>query len=281
MTERSGILNLGVEGMMLMGAVSGFLVTLHTGSHWLGVAAAAAAGGAVSMIHAFISVSLRGNQVVSGLALTIFGTGLSGFIGKSAVGIPMANPFTQVKIPLLSDIPVIGRIFFQQDALVYLSFVIIIILYFFLFRTRWGLSLRAVGEEPAAADATGISVSLMRYLGTMTGGILAGIGGAYLSLAFAPSWTEGMTAGRGWIAVALVIFGMWNPWKVLLGSYLFGGVEALTFRMQTVGITVSPLLLQMLPYLLTILVVTQAMMRKKKDSGPPAALGTAYDRESR
>lgn len=279
--ERSGIMNLGVEGMMLVGAVSGFMATVITGNHWWGILAAASAGGLMALIHAFISITLHGNQVVSGLALTIFGTGLSGLLGKNYVGIPLDDKFMALPVPYLADVPVLGPILFHQDSLVYISIVMVLVLQIILYRTKWGLSLRAVGEDPAAADASGVNVVLIRYLCTFLGGVLAGVGGAYLSLAYAPSWMNGMTAGRGWIAVALVIFGMWDPFKVLLGSYLFGGVEALTFRLQTVGVTIPSFFLQMLPYLMTIIVVVLAIRIKSQDSGPPRALGTFYDREDR
>lgn len=281
MAERSGILNLGVEGMMLVGAVTGFMVTVITGNHWIGMLAAAVGGAAMAAIHAFITVTLRGNQVVSGLALTIFGTGTSGFLGKNYVGIPLADRFTPVNIPYLGDIPVLGPILFQHDAMVYLSILTAILLWYILYRTSWGLSIRAVGENPAAADAVGISVSRVRYLATIIGGIMAGLGGAYLSLAYAPTWQENITAGRGWIAVALVIFALWNPMRAIVGSYLFGGVEALTFRIQTAGIEISPFFLAMLPYLFTILVLVLVTIRRRQEAGVPAALGTAYDREER
>lgn len=281
MAERSGILNLGVEGMMLVGAVMGFIFTNNTGNHWYGIMAAMIGGGCMALIHAFITVTLRGNQVVSGLALTIFGTGLSGFLGKSYQGMPTVDPFAHFSIPLLDKVPVIGPIFFQQDVLVYISFLTAIFLWYILYRTSWGLAIRSVGENPAAADAVGISVSRVRYLCTITGGILAGLGGAYLSLAYAPSWQENMTAGRGWIAVALVIFALWNPLRAIVGSYLFGGVEALTFRMQTAGIQISSFFLAMLPYLLTILVLVLVTIRLRQEAGAPSALGVAYDREER
>lgn len=281
LAERSGIMNLGVEGMMLIGAVSGFMVTVISGDHWWGAMAALLAGGAMALIHAFICITLRGSQVVSGLALTIFGTGLSAFIGKGFVGTPLTHRFASYPIPVLSEIPGIGRVLFQQDALVYLSFLLVPVLYLFLYKSSWGLALRATGEDPAAADANGINVSRMRYLNTFLGGALAGLGGAYLSLAFAPAWMENMTGGRGWIALALVIFGMWNPIWVMAGAFLFGGVEALTFRLQTIGVTISPLFLQMLPYILTILVLVVAVRRRGQEAGPPAALGVPYDREER
>ena len=281
LTEKSGILNLGVEGMMLVGAVMGFIFTVKTGNHWYGIMAAMIGGGLMAGIHAFICVTLRGNQVVSGLALTIFGTGLSGFLGKGYQGIPMPDAFAAINIPVLSQIPVLGPIFFRQDALVYCSIIISILIWYLLFRTRWGLSIRSVGQNPAAADAVGISVSRVRYFCTIIGGVLAGMGGAYLSLAYAPSWQENMTSGRGWIAVALVIFALWNPLRAILGSYLFGGVEALTFRMQTAGVNISTFYLSMLPYLLTILVLVLVTIRLRSEAGAPAALGVAYDREER
>lgn len=279
--ERAGILNLGVEGMMLMGAVTGIILTMSTGNHWWGAAAALLAGGAVSLIHAFISITLRGNQVVSGLALTIFGGGLSGFIGKAYVGVPITSRFSPVKIPYLSDLPGLGPVLFSQDALVYASLLLVFVLFVLMNRTSLGLSLRAAGEDPAAADASGINVYWVRYLATFVGGCLAGLGGAYLSLAFAPSWMEDMTAGRGWIAVALVIFGLWEPWKVMAGSFLFGMIEALAFRLQTIGITVSPFFLSMLPYIMTIVVLALVLRLKRGAAGPPRALSVPYDREER
>ncbi len=282
LVERSGVLNLGVEGMMLVGAVAGYVAALQTGNPWAGFATAMLAGGLVALIHAFLTVSLRANQVVSGLALAIFGTGLSSYIGKPYVGIPLQQTFKHVDVPLLSDIPVLGPILFKQDALVYVSYLLVALLAFFLYRTRWGLQLRAVGENPGAADAVGISVSVTRYLSIATGGMLAGAGGAYLSLAYAPSWLENMTAGRGWIAVALVIFAMWDPFKALLGSYIFGGVDALGFRIQTMNIAVSPFLLKALPYLLTILVLVLVTRETKtRRAAAPGALGLPYQREER
>lgn len=282
LTEKSGVLNLGVEGMMLVGAVAGFMVNASTHSPWLGVLASLFAGGMMALIHAFLTITLRANQVVCGLALTIFGGGFSGFLGKSLVGIPAPASFKSFSVPFLADIPFIGPIFFRQDALVYLSYLLVIFLAVLLYKTRWGLSLHAVGENPAAADAVGINVFRTRYVYVIAGGMLAGLGGAYLSLAYAPSWLENMTAGRGWIAVALVIFATWNPIKCLVGSYIFGGVDALGFRIQTRGIDISPFFLQMLPYICTILVLILITRETKAHRvSTPGALGLPYDREER
>ena len=203
-TERAGVTNLGVEGMMLIGAVSGFMAAIVTGNSWIGFAAAMLAGGLMGLIHAVLTVSLRANQVVSGLALTLFGTGLSGYLGKGYIGIPVAEPFRGVSLPLLGDIPLLGPILFRHDVLIYLSWLVVLALWFFLGRTRAGLNLQAIGENPGAADSLGIPVFSLRYFYVIVGGMLCGAGGAYLSLASAPSWLENMTAGRGWIAVASV-----------------------------------------------------------------------------
>jgi len=281
-TEKAGVLNLGVEGMMLVGAVTGFMVNAATQSPWLGILAAMAAGGAAAWIHAFLTITMRANQVVSGLALTLFGTGLSGFLGKSMIGIPAPATFKPFAVPILSQLPVVGQIFFRQDALVYLSYLLVVLLAVFLYLTRPGLNLRSVGENPAAADAVGINVFRIRYLAVIFGGMLAGLGGAYLSLAYAPSWLENMTAGRGWIAVSLVIFATWNPVKTLFGAYIFGGIGALGFRIQTQGIEISPFFLSMLPYISTILVMILITRETKTHRiSPPGALSLPYDREER
>ena len=281
LTERAGVLNLGVEGMMLMGAVCGFMGAIATGNSWIGLAAAMLAGGAMAFLHAFLSVSLRANQVVSGLALTMFGTGLSGYLGKAYIGMPVASPFTAVPLGPLASIPVIGPILFQHNVLVYISYALVIVLWYFLYKTRHGLFLRALGENPAAADAVGIKVFSLRYVYVILGGMLAGLGGAYLSLAYAPSWLENMTAGRGWIAVALVIFALWNPVRALIGSYLFGGIDALGFHLQMVGVPISVFFLNMLPYVFTIVVLIFVLVRQNGRLTSPGALGVPYDREDR
>lgn len=281
-TERAGILNLGVEGMMLTGAVTGFIVAVSTGNPWFGALAAILAGGAVSLIHAILSVTFQANQVVSGLALTIFGTGLSGYLGKSYIGIPAPQTFSKFPLPVLADIPLIGPVLFNQDALVYFSYLLVPVIWFYIYKTKHGLNLRAIGENPGAADAVGINVFVLRYIYVVIGGMLAGLAGAYLSLAYAPAWLENMTAGRGWIAVALVIFATWNPLKAVGGAYLFGGVDALGYRMQAMGLDVSSFFLKMLPYIFTIIVLIFATTQtNKKHIGAPGALSLSYDREER
>ena len=225
-TERAGVLNLGIEGIMLMGALVGVGACIWSGSAWVGAAAALVAGAAMAAIHALLCVGLRANQVVSGLALTIFGAGLSAFLGRDIVGVPPPSTFRRVDIPVLAEIPALGRILFQQSALVYISLALVVILWWYIYRTRAGLRLRAIGERPEAADAMGVDVARLRALYVIAGGALAGLGGAAISLGTNPGWTEGMTAGRGWIAVALVIFAAWNPARAAVGAYLFGGVEA-------------------------------------------------------
>jgi len=282
LTERAGILNLGVEGMMLVGAVSGFLAAFQTGNLWMGVFVSMLAGGAMASIHAFLTVTMRANQTVSGLALTIFGTGLSGYLGKPLVGTPLKDSFKVFELPLLSEIPFIGPILFQHDPLVYLSYLLVPALWFFIYRTKPGLNLRAVGENPAAADSLGINVFGIKYLYVIAGGMLAGIGGAYLSLFYVPTWVENMVAGRGWIAVALVIFATWNPGHALVGSYIFGGIDALGFRLQAMDIAVSSYFLKMLPYLFTIIVLILVTGKNAaKHIGAPQSLGLSYDREER
>ncbi|CEP67467.1 ABC transporter, permease [Moorella glycerini] len=283
LAERAGVLNLGVEGMMLVGAVTGFMVAVRTGNPWLGFLVALLAAGLMAAIFAFLTITLRANQVVTGLALTMFGTGLSGFLGKPYVGIPLPLSFKPVAIPFLVDIPLIGPVLFRHDPLVYLTYILVPLLWYYFYRTRPGLNLRAVGENPAAADALGVNVFALRYFYVIIGGMLAGAGGAFLSLAYAPSWLENMTAGRGWIAVALVIFAVWDPVKALLGSYLFGGVDALTYTLQAATkIAIPSFFLKMLPYILTLVVLIIATRQTLvKHIGAPGALSIPYDREER
>ncbi len=253
-TEKSGVLNLGVEGMMITGAVTAFAAATITGSSALGIVAGAAAAMALSLIFAVLTLSLVANQVATGLALTIFGIGLSALIGQGYVGTPL-DALPKLDIPGISDITFIGPVLFGHDFLIYFSFVMVGVVAWFLYRTRAGLVLRAVGESHDAAHAIGYPVIVIRYLAVAFGGAMAGIGGAYLSVAYTPMWIENMTAGRGWIALALVVFATWRPGRVLLGAYLFGGVTILQLHGQGFGLGVASQILSMLPYLATILVL--------------------------
>lgn len=252
--ERAGVLNLGVEGMMLMGAITGFAVTTHTGSLALGFMAGVLAGMGMALIFAVLTLSLQTNQVATGLALTLFGVGLSAFLGRSYVGLSLSG-LQPLNIPVLGGIPFMGPLFFHFDAVVYGSLVLLLALIWFFTRSHWGLVVRAVGESPASAHAIGYPVIRIRYLAILFGGAMSGLAGAYLSLAITPMWVEGMTAGRGWIALALVVFATWKPLRVLLGAYLFGGVTILQFYGQGMGVHVPSEILSMLPYLVTIVVL--------------------------
>lgn len=289
LTERSGVLNLGVEGMMLMGAVTGFFVSqsIHADPMLalvIAVLAAAAAGAAMALIHAFLAVTVRVNQIVSGLALTIFAgiVGLSSYLGKvwGIGGQHGIHQFTRVNLLGLQDVPVLGPILFHQDALVYLSWVLALVTSLYLFRTRIGLYVRAVGESPRTADAMGINVTVYRYAHTIVGGALAGIGGAYFTLAIAPIWTDGLTAGDGWIAIALVIFAFWRPDLLVAGAYFFGLVASLGFNLQTFGVRLPSEFFSALPYAMTVLALWVASASwASRRLGTPAALGMPYSRE--
>jgi simple sugar transport system permease protein len=253
-TEKSGVLNLGVEGMMLVGAVVAFMVAAKTGSPWLGVLAGTGAGAAVSMIFAVIALSLLANQVATGLALSLFGVGLSAFVGLDFVSV-VIDGIKPLAIAGLSDIPFLGPLLFGHNPLVYLSFVLFAAVQLFLYRTRAGLVLRAVGESPQSAHAIGYPVIAIRYAAVFFGGACAGLAGAFLSVAYTPLWVEGMVAGRGWIALALVVFATWKPWRVLAGAYLFGGVTLAQFQVQAMGSAIPAQYLSMLPYVATIVVL--------------------------
>lgn len=285
--ERSGNLNLGLEGMMLAGALFGFMGTYYTGSLAVGCLAGVLAGTALSLIHGFLTIDLNANQIVSGLALAVFGSGLTSFIGDktSPVKMTMAvapTAFRRLPVPLLSEIPVLGPILFQQNLLVYLSGLSVLAVWFLLYRTRYGLNIRSCGENPACAEVMGVSVRAVRYLCVLTGGAFAGLGGAYLSLALSPGWKELMTGGRGWVAVALVIFGNWKPGRAALGALLFGTLYALDSTIQARGTLIPTQFLQMLPYLLTIILLALSRFGAFRGSlGAPAALGQPYSRESK
>lgn len=271
LTEKGGILNLGVEGMMLVGALVGFVTALHTGSPLLAFAAGGLAGASMAALHGIVCIWFLGNQVVSGLALTIFGTGLAGFFGTPYIG-QTAPGFDPFDLPLLSQIPVLGPVFFRQDALVYISYLIPVLLWAFFRYTRWGLGIRAAGESPAATRAAGLGVLGYRWAALLGGGVLVGLGGSYLSLAYTHLWTNGLTSGRGWIAVALVIFAFWRPSRAMIGAYLFGGVMAFQLRLQAMGTALPSSILLMLPYVLTIAALALASWRSVRNAAP-AALG--------
>ncbi|MBT00572.1 MAG: ABC transporter permease [Oceanospirillaceae bacterium] len=252
--EKSGVLNLGQEGMLLMGAVVGFIAALMSGSLLLGFLLAIAAGMIMSLLFGFIALGLNANQVATGLALTIFGTGLSAFIGAGFVGKPI-DGLEPIALPLLSDIPLLGKMLFSQDLVVYLSFFLFAAVYWFFRSSRPGLVVKAVGENPHAANAIGLPVMRTRYLAVMFGGAMAGLAGGYLSIAYTPLWAENMSAGRGWIALALVVFASWKVERVLLGAWLFGLASILHLVFQGLGFSISPNLLATLPYAATVVVL--------------------------
>lgn len=288
-TEKSGVLNLGLEGTMLMGALSGFAVTYHTESLFLGLLIAMLAGGLFSFIHAFLTISLRSNQVVTGLAITMFGTGLANFLGKrlgpvenslNLVGLNIASKFENIQIPLIHKIPIIGA-FFDVSILTYFLYILLPLSWYFMYKTKYGLALRSVGEAPRTAAAMGINVNRTRYIYTVLGGFFAGIGGAALSLSFTPSWNDGMTGGIGWIAIALVIFSAWNPARVAIGTLVFGGITSLQFFLQAAGFKmwIPVQFLAIAPYFITVLtliIMTINSIKNKGSFASPSALGTPF-----
>jgi ABC-type uncharacterized transport system permease subunit len=274
--ERSGVLNLGVEGMMVMGAVTGFAVAYTTGSPWLGVIAAILVGAAFSMLFAVLTLSLVTNQVATGLALTLLGLGLSGMLGEGLVGLPGVK-MAAIHIPGLSDLPLVGRLLFVQDPIFYMSIALVAGVSWFLFRTRAGLTLRSVGDSHKSAHALGIKVIPIRYAAVVFGGACAGLAGAYLSLVYVPQWVENMTAGRGWIALALVVFASWRPLRVLAGAYLFGGVSIGQLHAQALGLGIPSQLLSALPYIATVVVlVLISRNRRLTMMNTPASLGQPF-----
>lgn len=254
--EKAGVLNLGAEGMMAMGAIAGFAITHHTGSPWLGVLAGMAAGALMSFLFAIVVLTLMGNQVATGLALSILGVGLSAFIGKPYES-EILPTVEAIRIPLLADLPIIGDALFNQQSLVYFSWALFGVIVWFLYRSRPGLVLRAVGESPSSAHSIGYPVIRIRYMATIFGGAMAGIGGAFLSVFYTPLWVEGMVSGRGWIAIALVVFATWRPFRVMVGAYLFGGVMVAQLFVQgsDLDISIPSQFLSALPYLATIIVL--------------------------
>jgi len=280
--ERSGIIQLGAEGIMLMGAVTAALLYLHTGSLAAALPAVLAVSAALGLLHAFLTVTLRVNQIVSGLAMTLFGSGLSAFLGRAIAGQPMPGAVPKLDMPVLDGVPVIGVLVAHLDVLTWLSFALVIALHLYIYRTSWGLHLRALGDSPPTADVMGIPVTAFRYGCVIAGTMLIGLGGADLLLVFSPAWIEDMTAGRGWIAVALIIFARWNPLRALLCAYFFGALDALGFRIQLIGSSIPSYFLKMIPYAVTILVLMYLGWRNRgKPSGSPESLGVPYIREQR
>lgn len=288
-TQKSGVLNLGMEGIMLMGALSGFASAFATGNLYIGILMAVFAGGILSLIHAFLCITMRANQVVSGLSITMFGTGLANFLGKrlgpasnsfNLVGMNLQNKFENIAIPGLHNIPILGA-FFDVSLLTYFLYLLIPFSWFFMYKTKHGLAIRAVGESPRTATAMGINVRRLRYIYTTIGGMLAGLGGACLSLSFTPSWNDGMTGGKGWIVIALVIFATWNPGKAVIGTLVFGGITSLQFSLQAIGVKmiIPTQFLAIAPYLITfftLTIMTIANQNKKGSYAAPAALGTPF-----
>ena len=252
--EKSGVLNLGVEGMMIVGAVCAFIATLTTGSWAIGIFAGAIAGITMSLLFGVLTLIFLANQVASGLALTLFGIGVSSLIGIPFIGLPI-DKLPALDIPVLGDIPLLGPLLFSQDVLIYFSVIMVIAVHWFLNHSKSGLILRAVGESHDAAHSIGYPVIKIRFLAVMFGGAMAGLGGAFLSISYTPMWVEHMTAGRGWIALALVVFATWKPGRVLIGAYLFGAVTILQLHLQGIGVRLPAQILSMLPYLITILVL--------------------------
>lgn len=282
LSERAGVMNLGLEGVMLLGAVSGYIVVVRTQSLLYALLAVILVGLLIGLLFALLTVTLQANQTVCGLSVTIFGTGLSGFMGKLASSNATPEFFQKIAIPGLSRIPYIGPIVFRQDLLVYSLYVLVALAYFLIYRTRPGMKLRAVGENPNAADYVGINIYRLRYLYVCLGCILTAVGGAYISLAYSPMWIDGMTAGRGWIAIALVVFSGWNPLFAAAGALLFGGIDVLGLRFQAMGVSIPSHFISMLPYISTVLVlIVSTGSFGNKRSRTPKALGTPYDRECR
>jgi len=273
--ERSGVLNLGVEGMMIMGAAVGIAAAITTGSSAFGVLAAVLAGMAMAALFALLTLGLATNQVAAGLALAIFGLGLSGVVGAPFVGVQREG-IGQIEIPWLSDIPFLGAVLFAQDPFVYAAFALVAGVSWFLSRTRAGLVLRACGENHASAHALGHDVLRIRFQAVLFGGACAGLAGAYLSLVYTPFWTSGMTAGRGWIALAIVVFASWLPWRAAVGAYLFGGATILQLHAQSAGVPLPTQLLAATPYLVTILVLVLIMRLRRRGVAGPQSLGQPF-----
>jgi simple sugar transport system permease protein len=273
LSERAGVVNLGLEGVMLVGAVVGFVATVHTGSAAVGLVAAGLAGGLFNLVFAFVVIGRRANQLAAGLTLMFCGVGLSALIGARYVGSQIAG-LPELRVPILADLPIVGPALFTHDALAYAAVPVAVLVWWVLFRTRWGLVVRAVGENPVAAFAAGKNPHAVQYQVLFLAGVLGGLAGAHLSLAVARTWAEWMTAGRGFIAVALVIFSRWHPLRAVAGALLFGGAISLQLQMQALGVPLSPFLLDMLPYLLSLAVLAFSSGRARH--AVPGSLGRVF-----
>ena len=282
LNEKAGIINLGTEGIMLVGAVMAAIMFFQTQNIFLTLVATVVASGILGFVHAFLCITLRTNQIVSGLAITLFGSGFSAYIGKSVAGMPISVSIPTLDVPFINSIPYIGPIFSGLNIFILCSIALSILLYVYMYKTSWGLHLKAVGDNPSTSDAMGISVVRIRYFHVIAGSMLMGIAGFYLVMVYSPAWIEGMTSGRGWIAIALIIFARWNPIYALFGAYFFGGLDSLGFRMQLFDLGIPSYFLKMIPYIATIAVLMFiGWKNRNKPAIEPQSLGTPYFREQR
>jgi len=279
LSEKSGVLNLGIEGLMLMGAITGFMVSFLTGNKWIALLVVMAVSTILGLIISFILITLRANQIATGIAFTIFCTGLSAIVGKSYIGIVVNNTFKKINFEVLNGFP-LAELLLNHDILVYIAFFLAIAAWFLMYKTKTGLHLRAAGDSPATLDSLGVNVVFQRYLFTTVGSVFAGISGAYLSLAYSPSWIEGMAAGRGWLTIALVNFALWNPLYAIAGAYLYGIFYALSFRLEAMGVAVPSYFLRMLPYIFPIIILIISKLKNKRNYAPKY-LSLPYIREAK
>lgn len=265
--EKAGVLNIGLEGFMLMGAITGFIGSYQTGNKWIALLMVIGVCGILGLIFSFVLITLRANQIATGIAFTIFGTGFSTILGKPFIGVVARDTFKKLTLSNLSNLPLL-QLLLKQDLLAFIALALAIIAWIFVYKTKFGLHLSAAGDNPSALDSLGVNVITQRYIYTTLSSILAGIGGAYLSLAYSPVWIEGMSAGRGWLTIALVNFALWNPLYAIVGSYIFGIFYVLGYRVESMGINIPSYFLRMLPYILPIIVLILSKIRNKKNYMP-------------